>query len=215
RVGQRFDQTSGEAMAQIDARTRKMQAATEEVGKLLDGFDAQMQAMLSRMADAGTGIKKQEGDALGQLQNMLAMLGMVAEKLESTRQMSGDVSQNAIQKLDDVVNAVQAHMNNMATGAQTAAGIMRGINQIYSDQTQSLSKGVSDAHTQVQSMNKSIDDMQQRADRMRASLKMQGDDLMSTLRQILVQLELTGDGLTDAVNRTLQQQAEDNLKKIG
>ncbi|MDE1901852.1 MAG: hypothetical protein KGI37_09445, partial [Alphaproteobacteria bacterium] len=50
RVGQRFDQTSGEAMAQIDARTRKMQAATEEVGKLLDGFDAQMQAMLSRMA---------------------------------------------------------------------------------------------------------------------------------------------------------------------
>jgi TolA-binding protein len=110
---------------------------------------------------------------------------------------------------------VQAHMNNMTAGAQTAAGVMRGIGQIYGEQTQNLSKGVSDAHTQVLSMNKNIDEMQERTDRMRSSLKVQGDDLMGTLRQILTQLEMTGDGLSEAVDRTLQQQAADNLKKMG
>ncbi|MDE2030455.1 MAG: hypothetical protein KGI97_07840, partial [Alphaproteobacteria bacterium] len=215
RVGARFEETGGAASEQIDARTKKMEEATAEVAKMLDGFGAQMDAMLARMAQAGEGIKHREGDALAQLQSMLGHLGTVAEKLEATRRLSGSVSQGAIERLDEVVNAVQAHMNNMAAGAQTAAGIMRGINQIYSDQTQSLSKGVGEAHSQVQTMNKSIDEMQQRADKMRASLKLQGDELMGTLRQILVQLELTGDGLTDAVNRTLQEQAAAELKKIG
>ena len=76
---------------------------------------------------------------------------------------------------------------------------MRGVGQIYSDQTQALTRGVGEAHTQVQEMNKSIDDMQQRADRMRVSLKMQSDELMSSLQQILQQLHSTGDALGDAV----------------
>jgi hypothetical protein len=49
---------------------------------------------------------------------------------------------------------------------------------------------------------------------MRASLKAQGDDLMGSLRQILSQLEMTGDGLSEAVDRTLQEQANAGLKKI-
>jgi len=212
RVGQRFEQTSSEAAAQVNARTEQMRQATEDVAALLSGFGNQFDQMLDHMAVAGDGIKRQEGDTLSQLQTMLSHLGTVAEKLEGARTMSGDVSQHAIERLDEVVNAVQSQMNNMSAGAQTAAGIMRGIGQIYSDQTGALTKGVGDAHTQVLTMNKSIDDMQQRTDRMRASLKMQGDDLMGSLRQILVQLEMTGDGLSDAVNRTLQQQA---AKKIG
>jgi hypothetical protein len=215
RIGQRFEQTSGNASEQVAERTRQMQKATEEVAKLLAGFDTQMDGMLSRMASAGEGIRGQQGPVVDQLQSMLGHLGAVAEKLETAREMSGNVSQHAIERLDDVVNAVQAHMNNMTAGAQTAAGIMRGIGQIYGDQTQNLSKGVGEAHTQVQTMNKSIGEMQERTDRMRASLKMQGDELMSSLRQILSQLETTGDGLSEAVDRTLQQQAADELKKMG
>jgi hypothetical protein len=215
RIGQRFDQTSGESAAQLEARTQQMRAATEEVSRLLSGFDNQFGAMLERLASAGEGIKGQQGGTVQQLQTLLEHLGTVAERLEAAREMSGNVSHHAIERLDDVVNAVQAHMNNMSAGAQTAAGIMRGIGQIYGDQTQSLAKGVGDAHSQVLTMNKSIDEMQERTDRMRSSLKVQGDELMTSLRQILVQLEMTGDGLSDAVDRTLQQQATDNLKKMG
>jgi hypothetical protein len=214
RVGQRFEQTGGEAVAQVDARTQQMRNATDEVAKLLGGYSQQFDTMLRHMAEAGTGIKHQESDMLTHLQSMLGHLGTVAEKLESARTLSGDVSQHAIERLDTVVNAIQAQMNNMTAGAQTAAGIMRGIGQIYSDQTGALTKGVGDAHAQVLTMNQSIDDMQARTDRMRAALKMQGDDLMNSLRQILSQLEMTGDGLSEAVDRTLQEQASAGLKKI-
>ena len=74
-------------------------------------------------------------------------------------------------------------MTKLTSGAQTAAGIMRGIGQIYSDQTSSLTKGVTEAHNQVLTMNKSIDDMQRRTDHMRSALKMQGDDLMTSMRR--------------------------------
>jgi len=207
RVGQRFDQTSSEATAQ-------MRKATEDVAKILSGFGSQFDVMIAHMAQAGTGIKRQEGDTLNQLQTMLSHLSSVAEKLEEARSLSGDVSQHAIGRLDEVVNAVQAQMNNMAAGAQTAAGIMRGIGQIYNDQTGALTKGVGEAHNQVLTMNQSIDEMQERTDRMRASLKLQGDELMNSLRQILSQLEMTGDGLSEAVDRTLQEQAAASLKKI-
>jgi ABC-type transporter Mla subunit MlaD len=192
-----------------------MRAATEEVSKILSSFGGQFEQMLSQMAKAGDGIKRQEGDTVGQLQTMLAYLGTVAEKLEAARMLSGNVSQQTIERLDEVVNAVQAHMNTLASGAQTASGVMRGIGQIYSDQTQLLTKGVNEAHDQVLVMNKDIDAMQERTDRMRAALKVQGDDLMSSLRQILTQLEMTGDGLTEAVNRTLEQQVEAGMQKIG
>ncbi|MDR3425168.1 MAG: hypothetical protein P4M13_08910 [Alphaproteobacteria bacterium] len=207
RVGQRFEQTSASAIAQVGA-------ATGDVAKLLEGFSGKFDAMIAHMAQAGEDIKHQEGSALGNLQKMLGHLGAVAEKLESARKMSGDVSQSAIERLDEVVTAVQAQMSNMTAGAQTAAGIMRGIGQIYSDQTASLGKGVGEAHNQVLTMNRSIDEMQQRTDRMRTALKLQGDDLMGTLRQILSQLELTGDGLTDAVSRTLHQQVMMGSKKL-
>jgi len=207
RVGQRFEQTSSGAVAQINA-------ATEETSKLLNGFGEKFDAIMEHMARAGMDIKSQEGNAIEGLQNMLAHLGVVAEKLETARSMSGDISRHAIERLDEVVTAVQAQMSNMTAGAQTAAGIMRGIGQIYNDQTSSLSKGVSEAHGQVMSMNRSIDEMQQRADRMRMALKLQGDELMNSLRQILTQLEMTGDGLSEAVSNTLMQQAAAGTKKL-
>jgi len=91
---------------------------------------------------------------------------------------------------------------------------MRGIGQIYTEQTHSLNSGVRDAHGQVQVMSKSIDDMQQRADRMRVSLKLQSDELMMSLQQILHQLSNTGDALTDTVDGVLKARAEEGLKKI-
>ncbi len=210
RVGQRFEQTGAAASMQVKAETDRLRKATDAVGEILVGFDKKFSVILEHMAKAGTDIRSQEGSAIEHLQRMLGHLGQISEKLEGARSMSGDVSKQAIDRLDEVVNAVQSQMNKMTSNAQTAAGIMRGIGQIYNDQTTALAKGMGDAHNQVVTMNKSIDDMQQRADRMRAALKMQGEDLMTSLHQILVQLELTGDGLTDAVNTTLRRQAMTN-----
>jgi hypothetical protein len=207
RVGKRFEETGVAATAQVNVETDKMRKATEAVAVILSGFSEKFDQMIDHMAQAGSDIKYQEGTAIEHLQGMLGHLGSIAEKLESARMLSGDVSQQAIERLDEVVTTVQAQMNKLTSGAQTAAGIMRGIGQIYSDQTGALTKGVGDAHTQVLGMNKSIEDMQQRADRMRVALKLQSEDLMNSLSQILNQLEMTGDGLTDAVDKTLQQQA--------
>jgi hypothetical protein len=207
RVGQRFEETGATARAQVGAETEKMRKATDEVAGILAGFSEKFDQMIDHMAQAGADIKYQEGTAIEHLQHMLGQLSTIAEKLEGARTMSGDVSKQAIERLDDVVTAVQGQMNKLTSGAQTAAGIMRGIGQIYSDQTNNLTKGVGEAHTQVLGMNKSIDDMQHRTDRMRAALKLQGEDLMLSLQRIMNQLESTGDGLTDAVNKTLQQQA--------
>ena len=214
RIGQRFEETSGETAAQINTRTCQMQEATAEMEQALAGLGIRFNAMLDQMSVAGDGIKNQEGDILSRVQGMLTHLGSVAAKMEEARTMSTDVSEHAIERLDEVINAVHAQMNNMTAGAQTAAGVMRSIGQIYSDQTQSLSKGVGTAHQQVLTMNDSIGDMQQRTDRMRVALKLQSDELMSSLRQILVQLEMTGDGLSDAVDTALQQKAVAGLQKM-
>ncbi|MFA4994166.1 MAG: hypothetical protein WC521_02550 [Bdellovibrionales bacterium] len=206
RVGQRFGETGSAAASQVAAETERMRKATEDVETILGGFSEKFDQMIDHMAQAGADIKYQEGTAIEHLQRMLGQLGSIAEKLEGAKALSGDVSQRAIERLDEVVTAVQSQMSKLTSGAQTAAGIMRGIGQIYSDQTGSLTKGVGEAHNQVLSMNKSIDDMQRRTDHMRAALKMQGEDLMNSMRTILNQLESTGDGLSDAVHRRLEEQ---------
>ena len=113
RVGQRFEQTSSQAAEQIEARHQQMRIATDEAAKLVASLGSHFEQVVQRMAAAGNNIKSQEGGALNQLQATLGHLGTIAEKLEATREMSGSVTQHAIARLDDVVNAVQAHMNNM------------------------------------------------------------------------------------------------------
>lgn len=214
RVSKRFEETGASAAAQVDTGTARMRHAMEEVGGLLASFSGRFDQMIEHMARAGADIRTQEGGALEHMQSLLAHLSTIADKVENTRSLSGDLSRHAIEKLDEVVTAVQSQMSNMAAGANTAAGIMRGIGQIYNDQTTALNKGVSEAHNQVAGMNKSIDEMQQRTERMRTALKTQGDDLMRTLSQILMQLEATGDGLTEAVGRTLEAQVAEGAKRI-
>ena len=214
RISQRFDQTSKEASTQLSDKTARMRASTEEVAKLLSGFGDQLDVLLDRLAVAGDGIRRHEGSLVDQLQTALTQLGSVAEKLESGRTLAADVSEQTVAKLGSVVETIQKEMQSLTTGSQTAAGIMRGIGQIYGEQTQTLNQGVREAHGQVQVMNKSIDDMQQRTDRMRVSLKLQSDELMMSLQQILSQLSVTGDTLSETVDHTLRARAEEGLKKI-
>jgi ABC-type transporter Mla subunit MlaD len=214
RISQRFDQTSKEASAQLTEKTARMRGATEEVAKLLSGFGEQLDTLLERLALAGDGIRHQEGDLLERLQTALGSLGSIAAKLEEGRSLAADVSEQTVSRLGEVVEAIQKEMQDLAAGSQTASGIMRGIGQIYTDQTHVLNHGVREAHGQVQMMNKSIDDMQQRTDRMRVSLKLQSEELMASLQQILSQLAATGDVLGDSVDDALKAQAEDSLKKI-
>ncbi|MDP9128173.1 MAG: hypothetical protein M3N08_07950, partial [Pseudomonadota bacterium] len=138
-----------------------------------------------------------------------------AKGLEDGRALATNVSQQAVERLNEVVESIQQQAHTLTSSSQTAAGILRGVGQIYTDQTQSLTRGVGEAHGQVQLMNKSIDEMQQRADRMRVSLKMQGEELMGSLQQILSQLNTTGDALGDAVSNALENKAAEGLKKIG
>jgi len=214
RISQRFEQSSNEAAGQLVDKTARMRGITEEVAKLLSGFGDQLDTLLDRLSVAGDGIRRHEGDLVGQMQSALTHLSSVVEKLDEGRALTSNVSEQAITRLNEVAESVQQQMQGLAAGSQTAAGVMRGISQIYGDQSQALNRNVTDAHNQVLTMNKAIDDMQQRTDRIRVSLKLQSDELMGSLQKILTQLSTTGDSLSETVDQVLQQQAQQNLKKI-
>jgi len=214
RISQRFDQTGKDTILQLTDKTARMRGATEEVAKLLTGFGDQLDVLLDRLSMAGDGIRRHEGDLVGQLETALGHLSVVSSKLEEGRTLAANVSEEASKKLIDVVSTVQREMQNLTNGSQTAAGIIRGIGQIYGEQSQVVSGSVREAHGQVQAMNKTIEEMQQRTDRMRVSLKLQGDELMGSLQQILRQLSVTGDALGDTVDQVLQEQAQAGLQKI-
>ena len=214
KISSRFEQTSSQAATQLVDKTNRMRSTTEDVAKLLSGLGDQLDVLLDRLAQAGDGIKRQEGGFVTQLQTALSHLGSVAERLESSRMLAGNVSEHAVSRLSEVAATVEQHIENLSNKSEASAGILTRASRIYGDQTQSLNKGVQEAHSQVVVMNKSIEDMQQRTDRLRVSLKLQGDELMGSLRQILDQLENTGDGISDAVGQVLRDQAAGGLGKL-
>ena len=79
RISQRFDQTSKEASTQLVEKTARMRSATEEVAKLLGGFGDQLDTLLDRLSMAGDGIRRNEGDIVGQMQTALSHLSSVTE----------------------------------------------------------------------------------------------------------------------------------------
>ena len=214
KISSRFDQTSREAATQLVDKTSRMRTTTEEVATLLSGLGDQIDVLLNRLAMAGDGIKRHEGTLVGQMQTALSHLGSVAERLETSRMMAGNVSEHAIARLSEVASTVEQHMENLSNKSESTANVLRNVSKLYGDQTQSLNKGVSEAQGQVLTMNKSIEDMQQRADRLRVSLKLQGEELMISLQQILDQLEATGDGIGETVEQVLRDQASAGLNKL-
>ncbi|MDD3287784.1 MAG: hypothetical protein PHX43_02090, partial [Alphaproteobacteria bacterium] len=200
KIGSRFEQTSKDASNQLTERTARMRVSTEEVAKLLNGFGDQLDILLDRLSMAGDGIKRHESDLLGQLQTALSQLGSVAERLEANRLLTSSVSEQAVSRLSEVSQIVEKQMQDFSADSDTVSGIMRGVGKMYTDQSQTLNRGVSDAQNQVLAMGQTMDELQQRADRMRIALKLQGDELVGSLEQILQQLATAGDLVTDTVD---------------
>jgi ABC-type transporter Mla subunit MlaD len=215
KVATRFDQTGKETATQVADRTVKMREATEEVAKLLGGYGDQIDVLLDRLSMAGDGLKRQEGDLTARLQQTFTQIGTIGERLEQSRALTNDVSNAAISKLSDVAKAVEKQIAGLSDGAKTVTEIVEDVTKTYGDQTQNLTRNVVDAQGQILSMNKAIEEMQQRTDRMRVTLKLQGDDLLGSLEQILHQLSATGDAMSDTVDQVLQQQAAQGLKHLG
>ncbi|MGE4350739.1 MAG: hypothetical protein AB7E52_00960 [Bdellovibrionales bacterium] len=214
KIATRFDQTSKETANQLTDRTARMRVATEEVAKLLGGFGDQIDALLNRLGSAGEGIKRHESDLVGHMQQAFSHLGAVAERLNSTRVLTENVSEAAVTKLSEVAQQVDKQMRHMAEGGQTVTGIIQNVSQTYADQVSRVNGSVVESQEQIVAMNKSIEEMQQRTDRMRVTLKLQGDDLMGSLEEILRQLSGAGDAMSTAVDGSLQRKAIDSLKKI-
>jgi hypothetical protein len=207
KISSRFEQTSNQAATQLVDKTDRMRSTTEDVGRLLSGLGDQIDVLLNRLSVAGDGIKRHEGSIVTQLQTALGHLGSVAERLESSRSLAGNVSEHAVARLSEVAATVEQHIENLSNRSEISAGILTNASRIFGDQTGSLNRGVQEAHSQVVVMNKSIEDMQQRTDRLRVSLKLQGDELMNSLKQILDQLENTGDGIGDSLSQALRAQS--------
>ncbi|HAX90794.1 MAG TPA: hypothetical protein DCY07_01100 [Rhodospirillaceae bacterium] len=214
KIAVRFDHTSKETANQLTDRTARMRVATEEVAKLLGGFGDQIDTLLSRLGNASEGIKRYEGDLVGHMQQAFSHLGGVAERLNSTRVLADNVSEAAVSKLGEVAVQVEKQMRALAEGGQTVTGIIQSVSQAYADQVGRVNNSVVSSQDQITSMTKAIDEMQQRTDRMRVTLKLQGDDLLGSLENIMHQLSGAGDAMSDAVDGSLQQKAINSLKKI-
>jgi len=214
KISSSFDQTSKETANQLADRTARMRVATEEVAKLLGGFGDQVDVLLDRLGSAGEGIKREGSDLTGHMQQAFSHLGSVAERLDSTRVLAANVTEAALSKLSEVGQTVEKQMRNMAEGGQKVTGIVQTVTQTYADQAQRVNGTVLEAQDQIIAMSKAVEEMQQRTDRMRVTLKLQGDDLLDSLGQILQKLSTAGDAMSDAVDTSMQQQAINSLKKI-
>ena len=212
KIASRFDQTSKETANQLTDRTARMRVATEEVAKLLTGFGDQIDGLLNRLGTAGEGIKRHETDLVGHMQQAFSHLGSVAERLNSTRVLTENVSDAATTKLTEVSQLVEKQMRHLAEGGQTVTGIIQSVTQTYADQVQRVNGSVVESQQQIMQMNKSIEEMQQRTDRMRVTLKLQGDDLLGSLEDIMRQLNGAGDAMSSAVDSSMQQKAINSLR---
>lgn len=214
KIANRFEQTSKETSGQLADRTARMRVATEEVSKLLGGFGDQIDVLLDRLNMAGDGIKRHEGDLVGHLQQAFSHLGSVAERLDSTRVLASNVAEAAVAKLSEVGQTVEKQVRGAAEGGQKVSSIIQTVAQTYADQAGRVNGTVIEAQDQIIAMGKAVEEMQQRTDRMRVTLKLQGDDLLDSLEQILRKLGSAGDAMSDAVDVSLQQQAINSLKKV-
>jgi chromosome segregation ATPase len=217
KLGTRFSQTSQAAADQLSDRTVRMRSATEEVAKLLNGFGDQLDVLLDRLSTAGDGIKRNESDILGQLQTALSQLSSVAERLEANRLLTANVSDQAVSRLAEVADVVEKQIQNFSTGSDTVSSVIRGVGRMYQEQSDTLNRGVTDAQNQVMAMEQTIESLQQRTDRMRVSLKLQGEELVGSLEQILRQLATAGDIMGDTISDLSSRaaySAEDG-KKVG
>lgn len=205
KISDQFDATSSEAANQLTDRTTRMRTATEEVAKLLNGFGDQLDTLLDRLSTAGDGIKRHESDLLGKLQTALGHLGTVSERLEANRLLTANVSDQAVARLSEVAQILDKQMKDFSADSDTVSSIMEGVGRMYDSQTQTLNRGVADAQNQVVAMEQTIGSLQQRTDRMRVSLKMQGEELIESLEQILHQLATAGDLVTDTVDDLAQR----------
>ncbi|MGE0108274.1 MAG: hypothetical protein AB7S81_00705 [Bdellovibrionales bacterium] len=214
KIANRFDKTSKDTTNQLTDRTARMRAATEEVGKLLNGFGTQIDVLLDRLGMAGDGIKRHEGDLTNNLQHAFKQLGEVAERLDSTRVLSTNVSDAAVSKLDEVSKMIEKQIRSMAEGGEKVAGIIQNVAQTYTGQTQKVNSSVIESQEEIINMGKAMEEMQQRTDRMRVTLKLQADDLMDSMETLLSKLSGAGDAMSDAVDTSMQRRAAESLKKI-
>lgn len=214
KIASRFDQTSKDTAEQLADRTARMRVATEDVAKLLGGFGDQIDVLLDRLSRAGDGIKRHETDLVGHLQQAFSHLGSVAERLDSTRALATTVAEAAVAKLTEVGQTVDKQMRHAAESGQKVTGIVQSVTQTYADQAKRVSGTVIDAQDQIITMSKAVEEMQQRTDRMRVTLKLQGDDLLDSLEQILQKLGTAGSAMNSAVDVSMQQQAINSLKKV-
>jgi len=210
----RFEQTGKDAVHQLTDRTTRMRVATEEVAKLLGGFGDQMDVLLNRLSTAGDGIKRQESDLVGRLQSALSHLGNITEKLEKNRVLTSDVTDEAVSRLAEVAAAVDKELSDLKERSTDVSGIVSNIGQMYADQSKGMGSSMADAQAQILVMSKSIEEMQQRADRMRVALKLQGDDLMNTLENILHQISTSGDVFSETVSEVLRQRASGEKQNL-
>jgi len=208
KIAGRLEQSSKDTSHQLTDRTARMRVVTEEVARLLNGFGDQIDALLNRLALAGDGIKQHESGLVSQLQTALSTLGSISEKLESNRVLTAEVSDEAVHRLEDVARLVERQMNSLKEGSDTVTNIVSGVGKMYTEQTQGMNRSVMDAQSQVLVMSKSIEEMQQRTDRMRVALKLQGEDLVSTLEQILGQLSNMGDSMNEVATQVAKQSSE-------
>jgi hypothetical protein len=200
KVASRFDQTALAANQQLNDRAAKLRSVTEESAGLLSSFGDQFDTLLDRLAMAGDGIKRHEGSLNSELQGMMSQLTSLTERLDASRVMTGTVAEQAIARMADVAQTVERQLVSLADNSQTAIGVVRGTGSAYQEQAKSFADS-------IQQTKQQLDDLQLRSDRMRVALKMQGEDLINSLAQIMAQLESVGE--------STQMTIDKGLKKIG
>lgn len=213
RLGAQQKETTQLTLSQWQNQTAQLREVSEQASALLSGFSSQIDTQLDRMAQALEALQQQDHAIGAELSGALKNFSSISQKLEESRHALFAMGEQLASRIGTVGEAGVQHLEQLVDQAENAGKLIRSATAEWEQTTQSLAKGALMARGEVLSINHAMDALQQKADTMRGTLQSQGEGLITTLTQIMAQLEAAGDQIQYSAD-PLVARIEGGLKKI-
>ncbi|NBX74578.1 MAG: hypothetical protein EBQ89_09835, partial [Alphaproteobacteria bacterium] len=208
---QHLPQAGGQQLASKAVLLREV---AEQSGRLMEGFNTQIETMLSRLTSASEVMRQQDRSLNDEAQRALRQIETMTTQLTITRDIVGGMSEQMLQKLTTVNNETTKQLGSIERAADDASGRMQQAATTWQRHAQALADGTTTARGEILALNHTLDALHRKADLVRGDLQSQTQHIVSALAQILAQLEETGETIQQ-VSDPLVDRIEYNLKQIG
>ncbi|MBI1273882.1 MAG: hypothetical protein GC131_07345 [Alphaproteobacteria bacterium] len=209
----RFRAASEGGVDLMARKTLDLRALTEQAAELLNGFGKQLDNQLDRLTVTTEQIAAQDGKIGSDITKALKHFEGVGKQLEINRDLLSNMGEQITRRMADISNNTEDQIRNLAEQAEAAANMVRNATSTWEETTESLARGAISARGEVVSVSHAMDALQEKASTMRGTLQQQGEQLITSLAQLIAQLESAGDSMQYSAD-PLVNKIENSLKKI-